>query len=163
MKVLNPEHIRKLMIFSNSSPYAALLGMKVVEVDLGSCKVEMEVKEKHLNPYGGIHGGVYESLLDTATFWAIYGQLDEGDGLTTVDLKADLLSTVSEGTLTVEARAIKVGRTICMAEGTIKDQNAKLLTHGTSKLMVIKNREIDMGKKLEALGIKELPPKFLEV
>ena len=35
MKVLNPEHIRKLMIFSNSSPYAALLGMKVVEVDLG--------------------------------------------------------------------------------------------------------------------------------
>lgn len=50
-----------------------------------------------------------------------------------------------------------------MAEGTIKDQNAKLLTHGTSKLMVIKNREIDMDKKLEALGIKELPPKFLEV
>jgi L-amino acid N-acyltransferase YncA len=30
----------------------------------GFAKVEMDIKNKHPNPFGGIHGGVYSSLKD---------------------------------------------------------------------------------------------------
>lgn len=162
MKPLNPEHIEVILKFANASPYATLLGMKTVELGIDSCRMEMKVEEKHLNPYGGIHGGVFESLIDSATYWAAYGQLDEADGLTTMDLKADLLGTVTEGTLIVTSKAIKVGRTVCLAEATITNQDGKLLCHGTSKLLVIKGRHEKMKGQYEKYGITSLPRKFLD-
>ena len=162
MKTLNPEHIETLLKFANASPFAALLGMKTVELGIDSCRMEMKVEEKHLNPYGGIHGGVYESLIDSATYWASYGQIGEADGLTTIDLKADLLGTVTEGTLIVTSKAIKVGRTVCLTEATITDQTGKLLCHGSSKLLVIKDRHEQMKDQYEKYGITSIPPKYLD-
>lgn len=162
MKTLNPEHIDVLLKFANASPFASLLGMKTIELCIDSCRMEMIVEEKHLNPYGGIHGGVYESLIDSATYWAAYGQLDEADGLTTIDLKADLLGTVTKGTLIVTSKAVKVGRTVCLSEATITDQSGKLLCHGTSKLLVIKERQEQMKSQYEKYGITSIPPKFID-
>lgn len=162
MKTLNPEHIEVLLKFANASPFASLLGLETIEVGIDSCRMEMKVEEKHLNPYGGIHGGVYESLIDTATYWAAYGQLDEADGLTTIDLKADLLGTVTKGTLIVTSKAIKVGRSICLSEATITDQDGKLLCHGSSKLMVLNNRQEQMKEQFAKYGISSIPPKFLD-
>lgn len=162
MKTLNPEHIDVLLKFANASPFASLLGMKTIELGIDSCRMEMIVEEKHLNPYGGIHGGVYEPLIDSATYWAAYGQLDEADGLTTIDLKADLLGTVTKGTLIVTSKAVKVGRTVCLSEATITDQSGKLLCHGTSKLLVIKERQEQMKSQYEKYGITSIPPKFID-
>ena len=162
MKTLNPEHCAVLMKFANASPFASLLGMKTVELGIDSCRIEMKVEEKHLNPHGGIRGGVYESLIDSATYWAAYGQLAEADGLTTIDLKADLLGTVQEGTLIVTSKAIKVGRRVCLSEATITDQNGKLLCHGTSKLLVIQRDPQQMKAQYEKYGITTIPPKFLD-
>lgn len=162
MKTLNPEHIEVLLKFANASPFASLLGLETVELGIDSCRMEMKVEEKHLNPYGGIHGGVYETLIDSATYWAAYGQLDEADGLTTIDLKADLLGTVTKGTLTVTSKAIKVGRSNCLSEATITDQDGKLLCHGSSKLMVLNNRHEQMKKQFAKYGISSIPPKFLD-
>jgi len=50
----------------NQGPYFRLLSMRVSEVGKAFAKVEMDIEKKHLNPFGGVHCGVYSSLLDTA-------------------------------------------------------------------------------------------------
>ncbi|NLL86305.1 MAG: PaaI family thioesterase, partial [Syntrophomonadaceae bacterium] len=71
MKTLNPEHIRAVMDLINQGPFFKLLSMKVCEIGLGYARVELDLEEKHLNPFGGVHGGVYSSLIDTVTYWAV--------------------------------------------------------------------------------------------
>ena len=157
---INPEHITELIDLINRGAYFLLLGMKVCELGKGYARVEIDLQGKHLNPFGAIHGGVYSSLIDTATYLSVYCELDEIAGYTTLDLSVNNLSMVREGRIIAEGRSIKVGRSICLAESTVKDANGKLLAHGTSKLMVLEEMQT-VNQALKVMGYKALPPKFV--
>ena len=160
MKMINPEHIKVLLDIINQSSYLKLLSIKVCELQLGYCKAEVDLEEKHLNPFGGAHGGVYASLIDTATFWAVYCDLRENVGLTTIDLKVDDLASAKEGKLVVEGKQIKVGRSICLSEATVKDVHGKLLAYGTSKQLILEGMQ-PISQAASVMGYQSLPPKFL--
>jgi uncharacterized protein (TIGR00369 family) len=160
LKTLNPDHIEALLGLVNQGPYFRLLSMKVCEMREGCAKVEMNIENKHLNPFGGIHGGVYASLIDTATYWAVYCEVEENAGLISIDIKVDNLAPVKEGLLVVEGRRIKAGRRICIADASIIDNQGKYLAHGISKQMVIPGLQT-MAQAVSAMGYKPLPPKFI--
>ena len=160
MKRINPNHIKALLDLANLTPYFKLLSMKVCELDIGYSKVEIDLENKHLNPFGGVHGGVYSSAIDTAAYWAAYYELDENIGFTTIDINVDILSTIKEGKMIVEGKSLKVGRSICLSEATAKDMQGKLLAHGTSKLMKVQGSQ-SLNRAIEAMGCQTLPPKFL--
>ena len=160
MKRINPRHIESLLDLINCGPYFQLLSMKVIELDIGYSKVEVDLGQKHLNPFGVIHGGVYSSVIDTAAYWAIYCELDENTGYTSIDLKVDNLSMIKSGKIIVEGKSIKIGRSICLSEATARDAQGKLLAHGTSKLMLLQDMQ-SIGHAVEAMGHCALPAKFL--
>ncbi|MBQ2297131.1 MAG: PaaI family thioesterase, partial [Ruminiclostridium sp.] len=62
--------------------------------------------------------------------------------------------------LIAEGHVVRVGRSICLSEATVKNQEGKLLAHGTSKLMVLEGRQ-SIHTLLAAEGADPLPPKFL--
>ena len=159
---INPQHINSLMDMINHSPYFKLLGMSVTEMDIGYSKVVIDLEKGHQNHFGVIHGGVYASLIDAATYLSVYCQLDENVGLTTVDLSVNNLYPISKGKLIVEGKSIKIGRTICLAEAYIKDTNNKLIAHGTSKVMVLSDKQ-SVNHAVKAMGYDKLPEKFLNV
>ena len=136
MKEINAEHIKVLLEFLGGCNYFGLLGLKVCEIKSGYCRVEISLSEKHQNPFGGIHGGVYASLIDCAAFWSVYCDLDEESGLVTLDLKVDYLAAIKGGKAVVEGKRIKTGRTVCLSEAIVTDGEGKLLAHGTSKQLV---------------------------
>lgn len=78
MKRLNPDHVLFICKAINSAPYFGLLSMKVTDLRQGTARVEVVIEKKHLQPYGFAHGGACASLVDAASFWAVYGQMDEG-------------------------------------------------------------------------------------
>lgn len=160
MKTLNPDHIKEVIALINQGPYFRLLSMKVSDLGKGFAKVEIDIENKHLNPFGGIHGGVYSSLIDTAAYWAVYCDVEEDAGLISLDIKVDNLASVKEGHLVVEGKLIKAGRIICMAEAFIMDGRGKFLAHGTSKQMVIQGRQT-IAQAVSSMGYKPLPPKFI--
>jgi uncharacterized protein (TIGR00369 family) len=130
--------------------------MEIVELGMGLSVVKIAMEEKHHHPFGSVHGGVYASLIDTACFWAPYGDMDEGLGWTTLDLQTNNLTSIKEGTITARGSCIRMGRTFALTECTVADQGGRMLAHGISKLLI--------GKEL--LKIKSLegalpPPKFL--
>lgn len=161
MRKLNPEHVKAMMAFSDNIPCVQLLDIKVIELWVGGCRIELDLARKHMNPYNGPYGGVYASLVDTATWWAIYAEMDEDVGYTTLDLHLDNLSTVPSGKLIAEGRTVKLGRTICLAEAFVRDEAGKLLVHGTSKLMVTPVRP-PLDTVAAEFGLPPIPPKFIE-
>lgn len=160
MRTINPEHINGIMKLINQAPYFKLLAMEVKELKPGYARVEVNLANKHLNPFGGIHGGVYSSLVDTAAYWAVYCDVEEDAGFISLDVQVDMLSAVKDGWLIVEGKCIKAGRSICKAEASITDSNGKLLAHGTSKQMVIPGVQT-INQAIESLGFQPLPPKFI--
>jgi len=135
--------------------------MKVCDLGLGYSKVVVDLERKHLNPFGGIHGGVYSSLIDTAAYWAVYCDIEENVGLISLDVKVDNLAPIREGRLIVEGKRIKTGNSICIAEAHITNEHGKHLAFGISKQMVTPGLQT-IAQALSAMGCKSLPPKFID-
>jgi uncharacterized protein (TIGR00369 family) len=154
MKRLNAAYLEAVAKKVSASPFFTLISMEINSLDPGQSLIEVVVQEKHLQPFGLVHGGVYSSLVDAASFWAVYTEIEEDVGMTTVELKLNYLAPIFEGTMIAKGKSIKVGKTLCVGEASIEDENGKLLARGTETMMVLKDVRIQ--------GSEELPPKFLD-
>ena len=154
MRRLNPDYVKRVVETVNLCPYFTLLSMEIKELGWGRSRLEVAVKEKHFQPFGMVHGGVFSSLLDATAFWAVYTQVDGGLGMTTVELKINYLAPVITGHMIGKGRNIRVGKTLCLGEAVIEDEGGALLAHGTSTMMILKDLEIQGGS--------ESPAKFLD-
>jgi uncharacterized protein (TIGR00369 family) len=155
MKKLNPDYIKRIREIVTTSPYFELLSMELVDVGLGYSSLEIDVTRKHLQPFGMVHGGVFSSIIDAAAFWAVYpGIEDPADGMTTVDLKLNYLAPAASGKLIARGRQIKLGRTLGYAEAQVVNQDEKILAHGTSTVIILPGKAIEVDPPL--------PPKFIE-
>jgi uncharacterized protein (TIGR00369 family) len=137
MRKLNPEYIKAVSSAATRSPYFSLLSMELRDFDIGRSLVEIPVQEKHLQPFGVVHGGVFSTLIDAAAFWAVYPEIDDGFGMTSVDLKLNYLAPAATGKLIATGRRIKVGKTLGLGEAQVTDEDGRILAHGTSTLMVL--------------------------
>src|SRR5438093_4143653 len=75
-------------------PIGRLLGFALKVIEPGRAVFEMEVGERHHNPMGTLHGGVYCDLADAAMGYAYASTLAEGEAFTTVELKINFLRAV---------------------------------------------------------------------
>ncbi|UCH21331.1 MAG: PaaI family thioesterase [Deltaproteobacteria bacterium] len=155
MKIPNPEHVERLTRVINTAPYFKLISMKVCEIGAGHSLFEIDLGQKHLQPFGHVHGGVFATIIDTAASWAIFYGIEEHDaGMTSVDLKLNYLAPAVSGKLIAKGRQIKIGKTLGYAEAEVIDESGKILAHGTSTLMILP------GKAPAAAP--PLPSKFIE-
>ena len=154
MKKLNPDHAAAVQKSVNNCPYISLLSMDIVSLEAGRSVLKIEVQEKHLQPYGMVHGGVYSSMMDAACFWASYTEIEEPLGLTTVEMNLNYLAPASSGTFIAKGKVLKTGKTLCLSEATIADQKNRLLAHGTATMMVLQSLQIQDQARL--------PVKFLD-
>jgi uncharacterized protein (TIGR00369 family) len=141
----NPDYIRALQESVRSAPYPRLIGMLLSSIDYDSCRIDLELREDHLQPFGIIHGGVLATLIDTATFWAGFLRLPDDVGLVNVDLKLNYLKAVARGHLKVEGRCLRAGRQISYTEARVFDQSGDLICHGTSTLMALPGKGLKLG------------------
>ena len=134
----NPEYIERVNRLVNRSPFFELLSMKIVDVGPGFSVVEIELSQKHLQPFGFVHGGVFAAIVDAAAFWAVYYQIEnQNAGATTVDVKLNYLAPAVSGKLIAKGRQIKLGKTLGYAEAEVSTESGKLLAHGTSTLILL--------------------------
>jgi uncharacterized protein (TIGR00369 family) len=84
------------------------------------------VEEKHLQPFGYVHGGVIASIMDAAALWAVFPQVKEGLGLTTVEIKVNCFAPVQKGKLVAKGWCIKIGRTLALGDVFINNAERNL-------------------------------------
>jgi len=160
MRRLNPEHISEVIKLINKAPYFQLLSIIVEDIGAGYAVMKSSLQDKHLTPFGGIHGGAYASMLDSAAYWAAYASLDEDVGMTTLDLNVNMLAPVKEGEMLIRGELIKPGRKICLAQASIFSQNGRLLAHCLSKMMIVPGMQT-IQQAAKFTGTEGLPPKFI--
>src|SRR2546423_1861282 len=108
-------------------PIGLLLGFALKEIEPGRAVFEMEVNDRHHNPMGTLHGGIYCDLADAAMGYAYAATLGQGESFTTVELKINFFRPVCKGKLTAEAKVVKAGSTLGYVECDVKDQSGKLV------------------------------------
>jgi uncharacterized protein (TIGR00369 family) len=148
--LLNPRYTEAVAVLVNQSPYFALLSMEIRDLQWGTCLMEMELEEKHLQPFGNVHGGAVASMVDAAAFWAVFPQVKRGMGLTTVEIKLNYLAPAQKGRLAARGRCIKLGRTLALGETQVRNGEGTLVAHGTVTMMVVPDLRIP--------GYENLPP-----
>jgi acyl-CoA thioesterase len=113
-----------------SNHFSTLLGMKIDRVEPGIARLSVEVRQELLQLAGVMHGGAIASLIDTAVAIAIQGSSPNQIRFTTVEMKVNYLSPIREGRAVAEARLIRDGRRIIVADCDVWDSEGRLAAKG---------------------------------
>jgi uncharacterized protein (TIGR00369 family) len=139
---LNPEYIKELIQWVNASPFPQHLSMKLTSVEPDRAELTLDIHSSHFQVFNLVHGGVLATLIDTATYWAVFGSLPEDAGLVNVELKLNYLQPVTRGPLSACGECIRAGRTLSYAEARVCDARGEICAHGTSTLMTLPGKGV---------------------
>jgi len=117
---------------------ARTLGYDITEVESGRVVITVVPSETHLNPAGGVHGGLSATLLDSCMGLAVLSKLEKGIAQTTLEFKISLVRPITPetGLITAEGVVLTCGRRVGTAEGRVTDTNGRLLAHGTTTCLI---------------------------
>jgi uncharacterized protein (TIGR00369 family) len=119
------EHLRV-----DQSPFHRLIGLEMVRAEDGTVEMRLPWRDELGRADGSdwFHGGVISALIDIAGDYAIASKL--GRGVPTIDLRVDYLRPARRGDLRALARAVKVGRTVGVADVELRDANDAVVAIG---------------------------------
>jgi len=128
-------------IFAGELPPAPIgdtLDFVAIHMAPGMAVFQGRPQRRHYNPLGGVHGGWFATLLDSATGCAIHTTLPAGKGFTTLELKINMVRPLNESVPLVraEGKLIHAGRQIATAEGRIVGPDGKLYAHATTTCLI---------------------------
>src|SRR5262245_4479285 len=123
------------------APVSRLVGFVMKSLEPGHALFELEAQERHHNPMGTLHGGIYCDLADAAMGYAYAATLAEGEAFTTIELKINFLRAVRKATLTAEARVVKAGSTLGYVECEVKDHSGKLVAKASCTCMKLQQEK----------------------
>jgi uncharacterized protein (TIGR00369 family) len=119
-------------------PIGRLLGFVLKVIEPGHAVFEMEADERHHNPMGTLHGGIYCDLADAAMGYAYAATLAEGETFTTVELKINFFRPVKKGRMIAEARVVRAGTNLGYVECDVKDGEGRMLARAASTCMKLR-------------------------
>ena len=128
------------------SAFLQQIGAEVEEWREGYVSISLRVEERHLNLYGGMHGGVATAIMDELTGQAIVSvrgvEVMQTTPHTTVEMSVSFIGGVSAGDdLVFEGRVIRVGRSVAFAEADVrKGGEEKLVANGKFTYVIMQPR-----------------------
>jgi uncharacterized protein (TIGR00369 family) len=125
---MTPEQIIRERFKRNN--FIRFLGIELDSVERGRARLSLQVKDELLQLQGVLHGGAMAALIDTAVAIAISSDSKPEDRFTTVEMKINYLEPVREGRVIADARLIRNGRRIVVAECDAYDSSGQLAAKG---------------------------------
>ena len=123
-------------------PIARTLNFQLMEVGEGHAVFQGKPGPGHFNPMGGVHGGWYATLLDSALGCAVHTMMPAGRGYTTAELGVNLVKAIGPRVQRVraEGRVLHCGRQLATAEARLFGSDGTLYAHGTTTCLVFELR-----------------------
>lgn len=115
--------VRQRMKESKSSE---LLGFDVESVHDGRAIFRLDVRPRHKQIHGVVHGGILAALADTTAAIAAYTSVPRGVELATLELKINYLEPVPGGRVKADARVLRAGRNFIVTECEIYNESGSL-------------------------------------
>ncbi|HEU4390174.1 MAG TPA: PaaI family thioesterase [Blastocatellia bacterium] len=125
-----PEREKAIREKFQTNHFPQLLGFEIDSIEPGRARLSVAVRQELLQLQGVMHGGAIASLIDTAVAFAIIGDVPPEARFTTVEMKVNYLSAIRAGRAIADARVIRNGRRIIVAECDVTDSTGKLAAKG---------------------------------
>jgi len=121
------------------SPIAEVMNYHLTEVADGMVAFEGRPGLAHTNPVGGVHGGWYGTLLDSALGCAVMTKVPQGRWYTTLEYKVNLTRALPPGTgVVVRGIVDHAGQTTAVAHADIRGlSDGRLYATGTTTCIIL--------------------------
>jgi 1,4-dihydroxy-2-naphthoyl-CoA hydrolase len=115
------------------------LGLEYIELTADGGRARLEIKNKLLQPWGIVHGGVYCAIIEGLASLSGQVWLSENGGghVVGVNNNTDFLRAISSGTVTAVSTPIHRGRRQQLWLITITDDNDRAVARGQVRLQNI--------------------------
>jgi uncharacterized protein (TIGR00369 family) len=130
--------------FEDGVNFVGHTGIVLTDASSDRATGRIEITDRHHQPYGVVHGGVYCALIETlastgAALWAMENGMA---GVVGVNNHTDFLRATKDGALIGEATPIHRGRTQQLWQVTVtREADGKLAARGQVRLQNIKDLE----------------------
>jgi acyl-CoA thioesterase len=106
--------------FFAKDAYAAEAGIELITVSVGAAKVKMEIRDRHKNSHGTVHGGAIFTLADTA-----FALASNSHGIPAAAINAHIsyVKSATSGTLFASAEEFSLNKKIATYIVHVTDQN----------------------------------------
>lgn len=123
----------------NAIPLLRTLDIRLTEIGERHAVMEVEVSDKHRNYFGGAHGGLVATLVDTVCFFP-RPFLPSGRLVTTSNLNVHYIRAAAPGDhLVARSEVLHLGKRTATLSVRVVDAEERLIAHGTVSLMVLKD------------------------
>jgi uncharacterized protein (TIGR00369 family) len=127
---ITPEVLEKIREKFEQNHFPKMVGIEIDDIEPGRARLSLEVEEKHRQLHGIMHGGATATLIDTAVAFALVGASEPGAKFTTIELKINYLAPIVEGRIVADARLVRDGKRIVVAECDVFDAAGNLAAKG---------------------------------
>ena len=143
-----PDNVLEL-INANLGGLNNVLGLQFTKATPDEYSAEIEITDRHLQPYGLVHGGVYagmiETLCSTGAALTVWEEKKKTVGL---ENNTSFLKAVRGGRLRCTARPLVLGKRSQVWEADIHDDRGRLVAAGRVRLMVLEPGDTVAGRKV---------------
>ena len=125
---------------ANAIPLLRTLDIRLTEIGDRHAVMEVEVTEKHGNYFGGVHGGLIATLVDTVSFFS-RPLLPSGLLTTTANLNVAYIRPARLGDrLTARSELLHLGKRTASVTVRVTDGEGRLVAHGSATLMILREQ-----------------------
>lgn len=119
-------------------PISETLDFALISVAHGEAIFQGRPLKRHYNPLGGVHGGWFATLLDSALGCSVHTTMPVGRAYTTLEFKVNLVRGLSDKVPLVRAigKVVHSGRQVATAEATLVGHDGKLYAHASTTCLV---------------------------
>jgi uncharacterized protein (TIGR00369 family) len=130
--------------FGANIPLMEYLGLVPEHIEANRARTRLPWRVELTNSRGDVHGGTLMSVLDFTLSAAARGSLEAGTSMATIDMTTSFLAPATTD-LVIEARCLKLGRSIAFCEGEIFDTSGQLVCKASGTFKVMKPRYGEAG------------------
>lgn len=99
---------------------------------------ELRIDDRHRQPYGVVHGGVYAGIIETvASVGAATDAQERGCSAVGLENHTSFVRAVREGVLRATSVPLMRGRRTQIWEATVHDERGRVAARGTVRLLVL--------------------------
>ncbi len=119
-------------------PIGKTMDFLLVEIAAGRAVFQGRPGPAYMNPMGGLHGGWYATLLDSALGCAVHTMMPAGRGYTTAELGINLVRAITPKVQRVRAigEVQHCGRQLATATARLVGPDGTLYAHGSTTCLV---------------------------
>ncbi|MDD3471696.1 MAG: PaaI family thioesterase [Syntrophaceae bacterium] len=137
--------IELMNLFNQRAPIARFFGMRLCFESDGRAVVELPYNPNLDHALGGIHGGIYATMLDNAGWFASAVSHEKSCWVATSEMSFHLFAAAKQTSLRAVGRIIKSGKRQDVCEMFLYDESGQLVAHATGTFIVLPSIPLRRG------------------